>query len=107
MQTIICRFKDEAEFYSQLQANDDLSFFAEVPINLGVPVSVTIMIQNHRERCTLTMHVIDRTTLAVDEGNFDMESRLWRYRARVHNSDRVWLEAFLAKLNMLSFVQAA
>ncbi len=98
MRSIVCRFTDEAELLNHLNHNNDLNFLAEFQMPLGRQVEVTIMVSSMRERCRLRMHAIERTAVAIDDGDATRGARLWNYGVRVAEDDRVWLEAFLSRL---------
>lgn len=97
MRSIICRFRDEAELFSQLNKRNDLNFLGEFQMPLGNAIEITIMISSLRERCRLKMHAVERCAMAIDDGHV-RGARLWNYTVRVADEDRVWLDAFLSKL---------
>ncbi len=101
MRSVICRFKDEADLFSHLDSKNDLSFLADFRMSLGREVQVTVMISNVRERVRLKMHAIDRVAMAVDDSN-GVAGKVWAYRVRVGDEDRVWLESFMSKLHTIA-----
>lgn len=101
MRSIICRFKDEAEFNHHLSNGSAFSFLAEMDFTLGTEIVVNIVIASSRQRERFNMFVVERTALALDVGESTRSrSRLWQYRARVHDCDRIWMQAFGARLSM-------
>ena len=105
MRSVICRFKDEADLFSHIDNKNDLSFLADFRMSLGREVFVTLMISDMRERVRLRMHAVDRVAMAVDDSN-GVAGRVWAYRVRVCDEDRIWLEAFLSKLQTMSRMQS-
>jgi len=105
MRSIICRFKDEAELLCHLNSKSDLNFLAEFQMPLGRQVEITIMVSSVRERCRLRMHAVERTAVAIDDGNV-RGARLWNYAVRVAEDDRVWLDAFLSRLRAVNTFSA-
>lgn len=101
MRSVICRFKDEADLFSHLDPKNDLSFLADFRMSLGREVHVTLMISDMRERVRLKMYAVDRVAMAVDDAQ-GVAGRVWAYRVRVADDDRIWLEAFLSKLNTIA-----
>ena len=104
MRTIICRFKDEADFFKHLSNGSAFTFLAEMDLKLGSEIVVNVFIASSRQRERFNMHVVERTALAIDvgEGAKHSRSRLWSYRARVHDCDQIWIEAFAARLGTAS-----
>lgn len=101
MRSVICRFKDEADFFSHIDPQHDISFLADFRMGLGREVYLTVMISSVRERVRLRMHTIERVAMAVDDSN-GVAGRVWAYKVRVAEEDRIWLDAFVSKLNTMS-----
>lgn len=104
MRSVICRFTDEADLFSHIDSNQDLSFLADFRMALGREVHVTLMVSNVRERVRLRMHTVERVAMAVDDSN-GVNGRVWAYRVRVADEDRIWLNAFVSKLNTMSRIR--
>ncbi len=106
MRSIICRFETVEEFFAHLSPHQDLAFVAKCDMGLGDAATVTVMVSSVRERVQLDVNVLERTAVAMDWVG-EESTRYWSYRVRPREHDRVWLNAFSAKLKTLSSVAQA
>ena len=111
MRTIVCRFKDEAEFFHHLgdragAGRPVLTFLGDFELRPGQELDVAVLVSSSRERCRLKMRVSEGRALAHD-GNTGVgigtarggTRGVWSYTAAVAADDAVWLDAFVARLS--------
>lgn len=107
MRSIICRFKDEADFLNHLRhggrrRGPTFTLVARVDLDAGETLQLHGFVSNLREDLKVDVTVFEKSRVALDDGS---SGTAFRYVCVVEPADAVWVEMFVQKLTMMRDVR--
>lgn len=109
MRSIVCRFKDEADFLHHLRTGYSsrgpaLVLVARLELDAGETLEFHGFVSKLREEIRVSATVFEKTPVALDDGGCETA---FRYVLVVEPGDAVWLEMFGQKLTMMQGIAIA
>ena len=106
MRTVVCHFQDEVELREHLIYGPNtslppraLTFLGDFRARPGEEIQVVVLCDSHAEQCVI--HVV------VGPGLPHNDLPLWQYIGKIKDTDRVWLQMLIDKVQTMSRFQFA
>ncbi len=109
MRSIVCRFKDEADFRLHLRPgfgrrSPSFTIVTDMNLEAGSSLEIVALVANFPEELRAGITVFEKTRVVVDD---EFGGPLYRYVCVVDASDAVWVKMFTQKLSMFADLRQA